>query len=74
MSTTKLKNSSPKIPSRYVYLNDKMLSLVISSGYEGGDIKGKKKRVIFLDRKQFYHVLFKNISNLYDRNLINHFC
>lgn len=42
------KNSSPKkIPSRYVYLNDKRLSLVNYAGYGGGDIKEKKTLYIF---------------------------
>lgn len=65
MSTTKWKNSSPKIPSRYVYLNDKVLSLVISAGYEGGDFKGKK-RVIFLDNlfkfKKLINTIIKETS------------
>lgn len=40
------------------YCYDKMLSLVISAGYEGGDIKGKK-HVIFFDN------LFKFKKSIY---------
>lgn len=44
-----------------------MLSLVISAGYEGGDIKGKK-RVIFLDnlfkfKKSIYTIIIETYKS-----------